>query len=565
MKIKETMLLEAVRFGNQQMNVVRRHKNQFRIGIEYELKIRDDLVSGQEYMEDVDVTEDHYASTEVKEATRNEIKRLWGDELDALSKWMGHIASPTFEAAVEGVLDALDMMQDGVSVEENISSVRKIVDTFITPAPSIPQLDSFLENSLTQGLSSGWGVRFSVRNLLSTGEDFFEFLPPLVDILEEERSDYVNSPETVQAVESMIELINDFSLDLSDFSDSIIGGFNDVYSLTGFLLRSDDMLEDMNISEVRNTTAMSVARRWAAEGSDEGSALAYIEGELDSYVNGDMIYDIVPDGSIKTSEGGEVITNPLDVDDAFNTMEEMFEFIDENGYTDADTGMHVNISHRKFRSIQDLNLLKLVILIDPDHIQSKDHGGWAERNYMVQNLYRRISHADIRELASMVAASEYQGNDLLNLVENYLSNLVTRPEKFRSINFVSAVGNVDLDQKRIEFRYFGGKDYHKRIDQIKRDVYFACYCVLAMVDKEFLKREYYEQLFKTLNRLTRDRFRMTFFDLVDAEKKILLQGKNLGTKDPAYSRDSPYLKVRGVNDEMSSSHHKSKFGSSHYR
>lgn len=276
---------------------------------------------------------------------------------------------------------------------------------------------------------------------------------------------------------------------------------------------------------------------WVIENGYEGlddASIAKIELESGNVwgVDPNDIEQITSDGSIKFSEekalrgeepdgGVEVISNPLPLPDAIRFMEAMFDHINEYGETDETTGLHVNMSFRGL-SFDDhqFDAFKLVVLLD--------------ETYMIKNV-----RYPVRKFVDEMLTPLDNKRNLLDLAWSYIEGghkklfldfkkLINLDVKSQGISFVNALGPYNPDdfeeiteeRRRIEFRYIGGTDYHKRTREIIWDIYRYAYITMISFVPDFAKREYEQKIIQILNRRV-NKFveEKTFFDLVSVLQK----------------------------------------------
>lgn len=523
MKITETMLTEAVRFGNQQMSHIKRHQNQFKIGIEYEFKVH-----GNDYEGEI---EEHMHTNEADEAVLEYLNENWGRYVNTPAEFVTGVLSDEFNSSlgevahlVAGIVGGNWPSKENL-VQQGLDAVGSDLVTRGYIAAS-KQFDEDVVEAFKSHMDNRVGIEADLNDLKRVTETMIKAIVDMFGSFSQLPLDLdVPGQYATPEVVAVAEAITAFEEIAEDFEDS--------YLTNGSYQSNREIL--LWAFEDWDDYAYDARRDYADSIASKGVGLEYIRNTLYDSVSEGYIEAIVEDGSIPTDQGGEVITRPLGIQETFNVMDDIFDYIQNEGYTDDKTGMHVNMSHRKFQSIQDLNLLKLVVLLDPDFVQSRDLGNWYERNKMVQNLYDNLTPTLLKKIAQKLVNPQQQGMQMLETIESELRYALVTREKFSSVNFRSAIGYVNSSERRVEFRYFGGENYEYRKDDIERSIWFACYCMLAMVTDDFLRREYYEHLFKVLNRYCNKYFDMTFFDLVDGYRTVKYSKENGGPEQVPYS------------------------------
>lgn len=179
------------------------------------------------------------------------------------------------------------------------------------------------------------------------------------------------------------------------------------------------------------------------------------------------------------------------LDELIDSLEGISELCSQGIVSTSDaTGLHVSISKK---TDSHFNMLKFVVLMNiphltklfPPRVAVEDLNIIIQRHiteYFNDRLYEH-SHDDI---------VEYAKNNPNHLLKEVFGNInFQRYAKMQSINF----GEYDVSDGRIELRYFGGRGYQRRIDEIKREVMRAAYLLdIAHSDKH--EDEFKKQLFK---------------------------------------------------------------------
>jgi len=147
----------------------------------------------------------------------------------------------------------------------------------------------------------------------------------------------------------------------------------------------------------------------------------------------------------------ELVTGPMDYNDAKYYLIKILKFIQNYGYTNEKSSIHFNLSFHGDKNLNDLNVLKLILNTDEDEIY---------RFYPSRkgNIYAKT-------VKSIIPFKEY---DFFNIPIGTVKNSLRLPsDKYFGINFLHI--NSDKKTQRLEYRYIGGRDYEKNIGNI---VYF---------------------------------------------------------------------------------------------
>jgi len=147
----------------------------------------------------------------------------------------------------------------------------------------------------------------------------------------------------------------------------------------------------------------------------------------------------------------ELVTGPLEYNDAKFYLIKILKFIQNYGYTNDKSSIHFNISFFGDKDLNDLNILKLILNTDEDEIY---------RFYPSRkgNIYAK-------SIKNIIPYKEY---DFFNIsIDNVKNNIILPNDKYFGINFLNIINNKK--SQRLEYRYIGGKDYEKNIGNL---VYF---------------------------------------------------------------------------------------------
>ena len=202
-----------------------------------------------------------------------------------------------------------------------------------------------------------------------------------------------------------------------------------------------------------------------------GYRVYHSSGEVD-----ENHFKIEPDTSLGSS-GLELITGPLSYINAKIILLKILKMIQEFGSTDDKCSIHINISFDKEQTqntLDFLNPLKIILKVDEDFIYSFFPN--RKNNFYAKSVKRMIPFKDY---------------DFSEIGSNLLINCLELPEtRYYGINI------KNMSSGRLEFRYIGGKDYHKKTDEILQLMdYFIVLtheCINTKLDDEdmFKLREY---------------------------------------------------------------------------
>lgn len=174
------------------------------------------------------------------------------------------------------------------------------------------------------------------------------------------------------------------------------------------------------------------------------------------------LFKLEPDysGGMKTNE---LITGVMPYNEAIHVMLKVFNFINENGFTNERTGLHINISFNEVdlgltERLQNLNVFKYILNLN----EAKIFEMWPSAKSRIQKIYKN-SVLNIYPKNKFIAETsiEYASPDSpLDFNLPY--------SKYFGLNFTKLAENY------LEVRYAGGKDYEtKKKDAVELINYMA--------------------------------------------------------------------------------------------
>lgn len=162
------------------------------------------------------------------------------------------------------------------------------------------------------------------------------------------------------------------------------------------------------------------------------------------------VFKLEPDysGGMKTNE---LITGVMPYNEAIHVMLKVFNFINENGFTNERTGLHINISFNEVdlelkTKLQNLNVFKYILNLN----EKKIFELWPSAKSRIQKIYKN-SVLNIYPKNKFIAETsiEYANPDSpLDFNLPY--------SKYFGLNFTKLPANY------LEVRYAGGKDYQNK-------------------------------------------------------------------------------------------------------
>lgn len=212
-------------------------------------------------------------------------------------------------------------------------------------------------------------------------------------------------------------------------------------------------------------------------------------------------------------DGVEVKSPPMPVPKFIKeALPEMFDWINKIGYTDSDCGFHCHMSLPN--SSRGIDYIKLIMFTDEEWI----YKAFSERagSYYAKSMRNKMSDSN-----------PINQNDIKNLFDK--SSLVLKSKMAKE--HYDGISLIDEREGHVEFRYMGGRDYHKKLKEIIALIGSFAYTLSMSADPEFKKKEYLHKLHRVMNRMDlytiEVREEMVYFalndmkELTDTDKKVL--------------------------------------------
>lgn len=162
-----------------------------------------------------------------------------------------------------------------------------------------------------------------------------------------------------------------------------------------------------------------------------------------SFKPNDSNFKIEPDLS-GGSNMVELVTGPMPYYTAKFYLMKILKFIKNYGYTNDKCSIHFNVSFDSDRKdLNDLNILKLILNTDEKEIYKY----YPSRE---NNVYAK-------SIKNIIPFRDY---DFFNVPIGVVRNNIKIPDdKYYGINFMNIIESKE--NQRVEYRYIGGKNYHK--------------------------------------------------------------------------------------------------------
>ena len=162
-------------------------------------------------------------------------------------------------------------------------------------------------------------------------------------------------------------------------------------------------------------------------------------------------FTITTDFSVETNRDNpnvEIVTPVWTLKNGLKAIDKLFTLMElMNAQTNASCGLHINLGFSRKSETKKIDEAKLVLLVD-EHKWLKAFK--RTRNEFVDPMKKGLS---------------LKKNDSQNRVFTKLKNKIENKDKYDSINMSKL--NIKNGTGWIEFRIVGGKNYHKRLREVK--------------------------------------------------------------------------------------------------
>ena len=162
-------------------------------------------------------------------------------------------------------------------------------------------------------------------------------------------------------------------------------------------------------------------------------------------------FTVTTDPSVETNRDNsdvEIVTPVWTLKNGLKAIDKLFTLMElMNAHTNASCGLHINLGFSRKSETKKIDEAKLVLLVD-------------EQKWM--KVFKRTRNECV---VPMKKGLRLKKNDSQDRVFTKLKNKIEYKDKFDSINMSRL--NIKKGTGWIEFRIVGGKNYHKRLREIK--------------------------------------------------------------------------------------------------
>lgn len=228
-------------------------------------------------------------------------------------------------------------------------------------------------------------------------------------------------------------------------------------------------------------------------------------------------YRLTYDDSVKSDKFNdynslEFVTPILSYNKFISLTKEFFNLIEQYGWeTSSSSGLHVGISFKDEQKNQNLDPLKLLVFSGDEFMKLT----WPRIRQKLKNgeLSQDYVKSNINTIKLIVKRVIYYSSNIEKITSNNIGELFTKwldshsrsvfqkdPE-WRNKHFAVNIGR--LKDGYVEFRVMGGKNYHKRLPEIEKQVKRFCLSMIQTSSEE-TKKDYLKKLYKLLNQVLND-------------------------------------------------------------
>jgi len=209
------------------------------------------------------------------------------------------------------------------------------------------------------------------------------------------------------------------------------------------------------------------------------------------YTDTTVGYSVENDASLEDSEyaGIEIISPVFDrPSKMLKEMKSLFEWGEDNFYTNRQTGLHVTMSYNGKNDVE-ANKLKMAVLLGDQYL--------LKQFSRLGNTYTKSQYANL-----VSAAEKMQQGDVRSFkqVEDLLRDAISG-DKFNSINFKGDT-DYETDNQLIEFRIGGGSDYEQQFDTIQKAVVRYATIMIAGHEEDAYRKDYINAISRLIRRST---------------------------------------------------------------
>lgn len=560
MKLKhlvKQILTESVKFGGSEKSEVMSFSDNFRVGFEFEMHLKEEYGPLEAWREEFDyLSIDEYKASD---SFRDYVRGMVSQE-----------ETEFYEEIIDETQSSVDQVNDYGNEADVLINLLKLNNRTLNNINEIVRSKDFSALSNTDELT----LLYRLSEVTNELEDYYDWesittdLVNIFDILDDAEhkrivshvstnlADDVIPPELQNsATESFLWIARFFEAmkDLERLQGSPIVEQSDARWLEGaenFFARKDnalrlaavfeacqnleitetdldgyfrfkdvdDYIEEMDDQEIEEIAIiMNVSYPTNELFIDDNEYAFQIENLLSGSGFEEYVWRVDTDSSV--SKGGEIITKPVPLSESLIVLDQVLEFIKRYGDTSNETGLHINMSIDTPGFDFVVDPLRLMLLMNSKHMAD----AFSIRNATVGRMTRRIINAWTLENA----AHSFTNSGMQGLID-YTRGLVPQ-DKYWQINFQHMKGysasEIDYgvegirSERRIEFRFPGGAGYETRGDVIEHHLLRSAYMLLVLFHGRYEYKDFVRDLYRFWDDVADRVFGVSFDRVIQAYRR----------------------------------------------
>jgi hypothetical protein len=191
-------------------------------------------------------------------------------------------------------------------------------------------------------------------------------------------------------------------------------------------------------------------------------------------------WDFTEDSSLGNN-GIELISPPMPINQFLTACEDIFNMINDIGYTDNDCGLHIGVSLKS--GMDDVDPVKLMLFTDEEYIYK--YFDSRKDNYYVKSV-KKIIREKIIDIKKLDKLKNVPINTVKDLVQSKNIQISDISDHYNGVN----TSHLEEENQYIEFRYMGGRGYNEKFEIVKKVIGTYIYNLKLARDRNFKKNEY---------------------------------------------------------------------------
>lgn len=228
-------------------------------------------------------------------------------------------------------------------------------------------------------------------------------------------------------------------------------------------------------------------------------------------------YRLTYDDSVKSDttddfKAVEFVGPIMSFDQLMTLTKKLFEIIEQNGWeTSSSSGLHVGISFKNENKNASIDPLKLLVFSGDQFMRNT----WPRVRQQLSSgeLSSDYVKSNIQTIKAIIKRVVYYSNNITKITSDNIVDLFTewldnhsrstfqRDPEWKNKHFAVNIGR--LKDGYVEFRIIGGKDYHKRFDEVEKQIK-RFVLTLEQTVSDDTQKDYLKKLYKILNQALDD-------------------------------------------------------------